>query len=279
MSHTTSNGSVYRDNRRSLWTARIAVGNGTKCYSSPYREDCERWLNGMRDDSMPHDPQWVRDEIIRRGGINPRQVPDFPYFLTDTGDLWSVHNNRLRMVKLSRRKYYVLTNSGNSITCTLEKLLYCISHNVSPQVLSRCKLSVDADTHKLINSQEYASKCRSDNRRTFLCHHAENLLGDTEEWCRSMLSYYRGNKDAVSGMYNILSKQREWLIYYIQSSLRLSDARAKYIADEVISETLSRAIERRALILSPFTYMKRLSRRINYELSNKNYDTNQLQRP
>ena len=88
-----------------------------------------------------------------------------------------------------------------------------------------------------------------------------------------MRSYYKGNEDAVEGMYNILSKQREWLMYYIQSSLRLSDARAKYIADEVISETLSRAIERKALILSPFTYMKRLSRRINYELSNKNYDT------
>lgn len=279
MLHTSRNGSIYRDNTRSLWTARIAVCNRTKCYSSPYREDCERWLNGMRDDSLPRDPQRVRQEIIHRGGINPRQIPDYPYFLTDTGDLWSAHNNRLRMVKLSRRKYYVLTNCGHSITCTLEKLLYCIRHNVSPQVLNRCKLSVDADTHKLIDSQEYASKCRADNRRNFLCHHAENLLDDTEAWCRYMRSYYKGNEDAVEGMYNILSKQREWLMYYIQSSLRLSDARAKYIADEVISETLSRAIERKALILSPFTYMKRLSRRINYELSNKKYDTNRLQQP
>ena len=142
--HASKEGHIALDKRSGQWTVRISLGDRCKCYTSPFRQDCERWLENIKTHGdQTNDPEWVKQEIISRGGTNPKQVPDFPLaFLTDENDLWSCKQQRLRILKRNKGRYYVLTRNRDAISCTLEKLRYCVDNNVSPLALSRAKLAV-----------------------------------------------------------------------------------------------------------------------------------------
>ena len=264
--HTSKKGSILFDKRRNYWTARIAIGNTAKGYSSPFRQDCERWLSNIKanGDQMSN-PEWVRQEIIRRGGTNPKQVPDFPFhFLTDEGDLWCCKQQRLRILKRGRGIYYVLNRNDGAISCTEEKLRYCIDNNISPLALSRAKLSIDQGTSELIDCTEYALKRLAECRGRFVSEHAEEFMERTEKWCHSVLLFWRGQKDAAIEIRNILESLRPFLVYYVRNSLKQTgEYKAQFIVDEVISETLQRTLEGKKPISSPYPYMQRMCRKLH----------------
>lgn len=83
--HASKEGHIALDKRSGQWTVRISLGDKCKCYTSPFRQDCERWMENIKAyGDQTNDPEWVKREIISRGGTNPKQVPDFPFaFLTD----------------------------------------------------------------------------------------------------------------------------------------------------------------------------------------------------
>ena len=264
--HTSKNGSILFDKRYNYWTARIAIGNIAKGYSSPYRQDCERWLSNIKaNGDNTNDTEWVRQEIISRGGTNPQQVPDFPlHFLTDEGDLWSCKQQRLRILKRSRGIYYRLSRNDGEVSCTEEKLRYCINNKVSPLTLSQCKLSVEQGTSELMDYTEYAQKRLAEGRIKNISEHAEEYIEITEKWCHNVLLFWRGNKEAGVELGRISDSLRPFLTGYVRNVLRqVDECKVQFIVDEVIGETLLRALDRKSIIFSPYTYMQRLARKFH----------------
>ena len=264
--HATKNGHIVFDERDKQWTARIAVGDRCKCYRSPFRQDCEQWMSNIKEhgDQM-NDPEWIRQEIVRRGGTNPKQVPDFPFaFLTDENDLWSCKQQRLRILKRNKDRYYVLNRNNDSISCTLEKLRYCVENNVSPLALSRAKLSVDQGTTELIDCTDYILKRMRENRMERVGTHAEEYLETAETWCHNVLAFYRGNENAAVELQNVLDRLRPFLTNYVRDVLRQrDDDKVRFIVEEAMSETLLRTLERQSVIYSPYNYMQRLCRKLH----------------
>lgn len=261
--HATENGNIYRKSD-GKWMADVIVSGKRKRYTSNSSLDCERWLADVKTNGdKTTDPEWVKQEIVRRGGTNPKQVPDFPFaFLTDENDLWSCKQNRLRILKLNKGLYYVLSRRHDSISCTLEKLRYCVENNVSPLALSRAKLSVDQGTAELMDCTKYCQKRLRENRKERISTHAEEYMETSEKWCHHVLAFYRGDKQAAIELQKILDGLRPFLTDYIRYVLRLrEDNKVSFIVDEVTSETLLRTLERQSIIYSPYTYMQRLCRK------------------
>ena len=261
--HASKEGYIALDKRSGQWTVRISLGDRCKCYTSPFRQDCERWLENIKaHGDQTNDPEWVKQEIISRGGTNPKQVPDFPFaFLTDENDLWSFKQNRLRILKRNKGIYYVLSRNHDGISCTLEKLRYCVDNNVSPLALSRAKLSVDQGTSELMDCTEYVQKRLRENRKERISTHAEEYMETAEKWCHNVLQFYRGNEKAAIELRKVLDRLRPFITDYVRDVLRQREEyKVQFIVDEVMSETMLRTLERQAVIYSPYNYMQRLCR-------------------
>lgn len=264
--HASKEGRIVFDEERYQWTAMIRYDGRTKCYTSPYRQDCDRWLDNIKThgDRM-NDQEWIKQEIMSRGGTNPKQVPDFQFaFLTDENDLWSYKQNRLRILKRNKGIYYVLSRNHDSVTCTMEKLRYCVDNNISPLTMSKCKLSIDKGTAELMDCTDYIRKRMSEMRAIRITKHAEEYMEIAESWCRNVLKYYRGDVSATIELRRILERLHPFLIAYIYEVIGLRDEnKVRFIVDETTSETLLRTLERRAVIYSPYNYMQRLCRKYN----------------
>lgn len=261
--HATENGNIYRKSG-GKWMADVLIAGKRKRYTSNSWLDCERWLAEVKaNGDKTTDPEWVKQEIVRCGGTNPKQVPDFPFaFLTDENDLWSCKQNRLRILKLNKGLYYVLSRSHDSISCTLEKLRYCVEHGVSPLALSSARLSVAKGTTELIDCTDYCQQRLREQRKERISTHAEEYMETSEKWCHNVLQFYRGNEKAAIELQKILDSLRPFLTDYIRDVLRLrEDNKVSFIVDEVMSETLLRTLERQSIIYSPYAYMQRLCRK------------------
>jgi hypothetical protein len=262
--HASKNGHIVFNEKRGQWSVRISLDGRSRCFQSPYRQDCERWLDDIKENGYHMtDPKWIRREIMKRGGTNPRQVPDFPFaFLTDENDLWSCKQNRLRILKRNKGIYYILTRNHANVSCTLDKLRFCIENNVSPLVLSKCKLSVD--NGQLMDCTDYCQKQLRDRRNERISSHAEEYIETAERWCHYVLAFYRGDEEAVVELRKVLDRLRPLLTDYVHDVLRQHDEnKVRYIVDEVMSETLLRTLERKAVIYSPYNYMQRLCRKFH----------------
>jgi hypothetical protein len=214
---------------------------------------------------LMNDPEWIRQEIIRRGGTNPKQVPDFPFaFLTDENDLWSCKQNRLRIKTRNKGIYYRLCKENGEVSCTLEKLRYCVDNNVSPLALIRAKLSVDQGTSELMDCTEYVQKRLRENRKERISTHAEEYMETAEKWCHHVLQFYRGNKNAAVELQKVLDRLRPFLTNYVRNVLlQRDDDKVRFIVEEAMSGTMLRTLERQAVIYSPYNYMQRLCRKLH----------------
>lgn len=262
--HASKKGIIYR-RKDGKWNADILTDGKRKRFSSPYRHDCERWLENVKaNGELTTDKEWIVQEIVRRGGTNPKQVPDFPFaFLTDENDLWSCKQGRLRILKLNKGLYYVLNCRHDSISCTLEKIRYCVDNNVSPLALSRARLSVEKGTAELIDCTEYIQRRLRASRQIRISSHADEYVELSERWCHNVLQFYRGNEKASVELQKVLSGLRPYVTDYVRDVIKLRDeSKIKYIVDEAISETMLRTLERQSIITSPYNYTLYLCRRL-----------------
>lgn len=205
-----------------------------------------------------------QQKIISKGDTNPVPIPGFPNaWLTDEGHVWSLGNGRLRKRKPQRGRYYALNEGDDCVTCTVDKLRYCIEHGMSPLTLSRCKLAVRKGQSglELVDMTQYVHDQMTRNRERNYDQHAEEYMEVAEQWCHNVLLFWRGHKEAAVEMRKTLDRLRPYLVDYAHHTMKISDEhKTQFIIDEVMSETMLRTLERKAVIHSPYGYMLRLIR-------------------
>lgn len=260
----SKDGHIAFDKSRGTWNARIWIDDHCKSYRSPYRQDCERWLQEVKACRLSYgDAEWITKEIISYGGTNPKQVPDFPcHFFTDENELWSFKQNRLRKLKPRNAiGSYFLTSDNDGISMTRERIRYCVDNNISPLSLSRAKLSISKGTMELEDVTEYIKKRIKEDREKDIREHAEEYMEVTEKWCSNVLAFYRGEKDAAVKLQNILEQVRPFLVAYVHDVMLIrNDDKVRFIVDEVMSETMYRTLNKESVIYAPYPYMKALAR-------------------
>jgi hypothetical protein len=206
----------------------------------------------------------TKKDIMKQGGVNPMAVPGFPsYFLTEDGRLWSVKGSTPRVLKMNKAKYYVLSDGYDSVTCSQDKLRYCVENGVNPLTMSKCELALAKGENRLIDYTDKlqdALRCRRRSERD----NAEKWLETAEKWCHHVLAYYHGDAHALVVVGDMLNSFRPLLSDHVQSALHLTDEnKIRFVVDEVVSETLQRVVNRDAVVYSPYMYMKCLCRRLN----------------
>lgn len=269
-SHIGKRGCVFFDNTKKKWVAEVRFSDGRKCYSSSYRQDCEQWLNSVRGFSCAKainlTPKKIREEIERIGDTDPKQVPGFPKsWLSAEGNLYSTSTGRVIRRQRSKGIYYTLSHGHDSVSCTLDKLRYCIENNVSPLTMSRCKLSVikgESGLQLLDVTEHIRQQTRKYHERKW--YNVEDMLRENIEWNGHLLAYYLGDINRLKDIRQMLENRRDSMINYITKTLRISDEiRQKFIIDETISELMLRIADKKCLVVAPLPYMEHLSRRIN----------------
>lgn len=268
--HVSRQGGVFFDSRKQKWVAEIAFPDGRKSYSSAYREDCERWLDSVRGyhskAAASLDPDKIRREIEAMGDHDPQQVPGFPKsWLSAEGNLYGTATGRVIRRQRSKGIYYTLSQGHDSVSCTLERLRYCIEHDVDPLTMSHCRLSVSQGLNgtELMDVTEYIrQQRRAYHERKW--YNVEDIIQENIEWNQHLLAYYQGDVERLTPLRAILERRRTAMENYITRSLKVSDeVRCRFIIDETISELMLRLAEKRCMVVSPLSYMEKLSRRIN----------------
>ena len=274
MTHYSKKGSVTYDKTKQWWVATIQIDGKGRSFVSKCKGDCEGWLdimrNGGNDARYRHKASDTPlEDIATMGGTNPRQVPGFEhYYLCDDGKLFSVKGRLAVIIKPQRGRYLRMSESGNEISVTLERLEYCIANNICPTLLSRCKLSVVRGEAglQLMDCTDYVKQAtrRSHERKW---NNIEVFLRENMEWSGHLLAYYSGDTKRLADISKMLEKRREHLQAYIKDTIRVSDNdRIAFISEEVISEMLHRIVNQTALINSPLVYLESLARGINQRI-------------
>jgi hypothetical protein len=273
MSHTNNKGTVWYCKDRRRWVAQFQFPNGKRSYYSPYRQDCERWIEGVRGKGSAEEVSRVDMEMVRREiGGDPKQVPGFPnYIQTEDDRLFKYKNGRVIEMRIGKNRAYYLSDQGRAIGCNVDKLRFCVDKGISPTTISHCKLSVERgeDGMMLMDITDRIQKSIRRNKDEFLTKHSEEYLQMTEEWCHNVLEVHRGNMEAIIHLRRIIERMRPELERYIRTTLRQTGVnKLKFMVEEVESETLHRAIERTAAVCAPWNYMRHLCRNLHYRLMN-----------
>lgn len=271
MTHTSNKGTIYYSDDKKRWIAEYRFADGKRSYQSPYRHDCEVWLQGVRKKGSAADVSSVDMEMMRREvDGNPKQVPGFPtYFLNDDNKLFRCKNGRVRELKMCKAGTYCIYTDGKPMNCGVNKLRYCVDQDISPTMLSLCRLSVERgeDGLSLVDITERIQKSIRRNKNDFYTKYAQDYLQMTEEWCHNVLQVHKGDTDAIINLRKIIERMRPELERYIRTSLRQTgEAKVKFLIEETESETLGRAISRTAAVCNPWQYMRNLARNLHWQI-------------
>lgn len=273
MTHTSKKGTIWYNCQRGNWTAEFRFKDGKKSFCSANRQDCEIWLNEIRGKGSQSSANEINvKEVVRmikkNGESKPQQVPDFPsYFLTAKGNLYSYKNMKLRELKLQNGHHYTMCKESSYITCSIDKLRWCIEHQVSPLKLSECKLSVKKGYGELIDVTEMVRQSIQKNREEKISKYANDYLHTIERWCHNVQELYSGNHEAMIILREIIHGLRKEVEHYVRNNLRVYDSKkVKFITDEVESETMLRVLNKNTVICNPYLYMQHLSKGLHAKI-------------
>lgn len=264
---------VYFEGAKKKWAASVVfTDKRTKHYYSPYREDCERWLSLAAQKSSKDDIDEARvadEEVVKYieslGYHNVAKIPGSKfYWLTGEGCLFSTATGCVRLRRRSHGKYYALCKDSREVTCTLERLQWCVENGVDPWTLAKEKLSVHREGEQLalMTTVEHI-------RRTMKAKHKErvnsNLLAwhqKAAKWNQNIVSLLTGDTHVAREIKSMIEDERQNLEEYIHGTLFITDKiKVKYLVEESLSETYTRVMSKSYIVINPMTYVRVMARK------------------
>lgn len=206
-----------------------------------------------------------REQLVAVGCKNPTAVPGVEdVYLTDDDELWSYRRGRMHQLHSRTGRYNV-----GGITATVEKVRWCIEHDTPLHYLSEAKVAVcrHEGRLRLMDRGDYIREQLRRGRRSQFYANSEEFIKTVEEWCHYVTALYGGDPQALTQLWAIMSRLRPHLDTYMRSTLMCySEARRKWVIDEVAAETIYRVTNRLTPVFEPYSYMRKMCRLVLIEL-------------